>query len=186
MNSMKQMRHATINDIDALTRLYNKNYLGEERLNELFFSEVFKKNKYVFRLLETEEGIRGLYSLYPFSKGVYEGVLKGTVKPHEVPNFLLSYKNKDISLFLDFLVWDIHSSHDVVEELFEDMRKKLITLSKEKINICEIGSQIPNLEKEELLYGMGFHKTGVLPKENKTRFIFRANVLDVILSKKLL
>ncbi|MEJ1517690.1 hypothetical protein R3O67_31420 [Bacillus cereus] len=184
---MKTIRNATTNDIHKIVELYNKMNSNQIKLNETFFHQVFKKNSYVYRVLETEEGVTGIYSLYPLSKGIYEGVLKGTVKKNEIPNFLLNYKNKDIFLYCGSLIVNTHTQNknEYMKDLFLDMRNKLLTLSKEKINVCEIGTTIESKEEEGFLGQIGFEKISVASRNIDESLVFRATVLDVIFSKKL-
>ncbi|MCU7667604.1 hypothetical protein [Bacillus thuringiensis] len=184
---MKTIRNATTNDIHKIVELYSKMNSSQLKLNETFFHQVFKKNSYVYRVLETEEGVTGIYSLYPLSKGIYEGMLKGTVKKNELPNFLLNYKSKDIYLYCDSLIVDTNNQNknEYMEYLFLDMRNKLLALSKEKINVCEIGAITESKEEEKVIGQIGFEKKGISVRNSDESLIFRATVIDVILSKKL-
>lgn len=181
-----QIRNATIQDISKIVELSKKGNFSSAYKNPLFYQDIFKKNSYVIRVLETKEGIKGVYLLFPLSKGIYEGVLKTTVQENEMPNFLLSYKNKSNLLYLGPIITNIHESNSnkYVEELTIDMRKKLVLLCKEKVGISEIGTTSFNKE-DKLFLELGFRKTNVINKLNQEISVYRADIIDVILSKKL-
>lgn len=184
--SFKQnMFHATKKDITGMVNLAKNAGVNSLYVTDSFYNRIFNKNPYIFRVQKHKGYINGMYSMYPLTKGIYEGVLKNTVQEEEIPNFIAPFQSKEIFVYLGPVIVNprFEGKTDVSSNLILDLRKKLVALSKQNIIVKELGT-IAREEDAQILSRLGFKSIGTLNKKGGMYTIYTANILDVVLSDK--
>jgi len=179
------MFHATKKDITGMVQLVKNTGVNSAYVNDDFYNRIFYKNPYIFRIQKHKGYINGIYSMYPLSKGIYEGVLKNTVQEEEIPNFIAPFQSKEIFVYLGPIIVNprFKDKAVVLSNLLLDLRKKLVALSKQNIIVKELGT-IAREEDAQILSKLGFKNIGTLTKKGISYNVYTANILDVVLSDK--
>ncbi|WP_416149089.1 hypothetical protein ACM26V_23030 [Salipaludibacillus sp. HK11] len=175
-------------DITAMLELNYKIYPKEWHVSKEFVLNIMSKNSSVYRTLKVNGEIKGIYSLFPFSKGVYENILNGKLDESELDEFLLDYEvPKEIYLYLISMIVDIHDQDykKYTKTIIKDLRKQLKWIKRQGMTIKEVGAIAISDDGKRILHKLGFHRGKDLVENNNVYPVYRASSVDIINAIKL-
>lgn len=177
---------ARLSDIKSMLDLNYKIYPAEWHVSEEYVHKIMKKNSEVYNILNSAEGTKGIFSLFPLERDIYEAILQGKLEETDLSEYILDYdKPKEVYLYLISLIVDIHDSNQkkYAKQIIRRIPFELKRLLTKGIKIKEIGAIAISPEGEKILPKIGFRQNDeILDNDNKKYPVFRASVEDVISS----
>jgi hypothetical protein len=171
-------------DVKEMLNLNYKIYPPEWHVDEEYVHKVLGKNPEVYNILYTEEGVKGIVSLFPLEKNIYESILKGEMDEADLSEYILDYSQpKDVYLYLISIIVDIYDINRkfYAKKLIQSIPKELERLNNKGINIKEIGAIAVSEEGEKILPKIGFKQDKeMLTLAQKNYPTFRTTVDKVI------
>jgi len=178
------IKKADYSDIKSMLDLNYKIYPTEWHVSPEYVHKIMSKNPEVYNILDTEEGVKGIFSLFPLEKNIYEAILSGELEESELSEHILEYdKEKEVYLYLISLIVDIHDEErkSYAGQIIKGIPNELKRLEAKGITIREIGAIAISSDGENVLPKIGFK----MQQENLSIYnhhfpVFRATVRDVI------
>jgi hypothetical protein len=165
-------------DAKEIFELNCKLYSAEWRVPEEYVYKILEKNRYMYRILRTPEGIKGLYSFFPFSKEVYEGILSGEVEESDLFLHLLDYdKPKEVYLYLISILVDVTSPlrKTYTRELLRDFESTFSFLSARGIVVNEVGAIAVSESGVRITNSLGFKYDKTISEYGKDYPVLRTS-----------
>ncbi|MBP1950861.1 hypothetical protein [Virgibacillus litoralis] len=178
---------ATAIDIRGMLELNYKIYPEEWHVSAAYVEYILRANKDVYRVVKTGSDVKGIYSLFPFSKVNYEEILNGSLEEKKLGQYILDYdQEKEVYLYLISFIVDIYdnNSREYTKALLADMTKQLPYLASKGITINEIGAIGISDDGNRILERIGFTKEKLVDVDGEKYPVFRVKVktiLDAIL-----
>jgi len=182
------LKKADYRDIKSMLQLNYDIYPVEWHVDEAYVTKIMKKNPEVYNILSTEQGTKGIVSLFPLNKDIYESILQGKLEENDLSEYILDYSEpKEVYLYLISIIVDIHDSNrkKYAKKIIQSIPVELKRLLANGIEIKEIGAIAISPEGEKILHKIGFLlDENVLSLHNQNYPVFRASVTEVINSIK--
>jgi hypothetical protein len=181
-----KIQKARFSDVRSMLQLNYKIYPPEWHVSEEYVHRILKKNSEVYNILKIEEETKGIFSLFPLDKDIYEAILQGEMEETDLSEYILDYgESKEVYLYLISLIVDIHDPKRKLyaSNLIKKIPFELKRLQSKGIKIREIGAIAISPEGEKILPRIGFKQDAEKLSILNTNFpVFRASVDDVIKS----
>jgi hypothetical protein len=179
-----KVRKAQPDDIKGMLDLNYKIYPPEWHVSVEYVEQIMKRNPQVYNVLRTEEGIKGIFSLFPLSKEHYEQVLYGTLEENRLAEYLLDYTTpKDVYLYFISIIVDVFDPKRKMyaREIIKSIPEELKRIEEIGMNIQEIGAIAISPEGKQILPKIGFHQDESPIAVYEQEFpVFRAAAPDVL------
>jgi hypothetical protein len=183
----EEVTTARVEDIESMLALNDRIYPKEWHVSPDYIKKIMLKNPWVYRILKTSAGVKGIYGLFPLDKNDYMAVLEGKLEESEVEAFILDYDHpRTVYLYFITLIVDIHDTRrkDYARKLIKDIPLELKRLKEKGMDIKEIGAFAVSPEGENILPKIGFIHVGETFRLHDQEYpVFRAkpeNVMDKI------
>jgi hypothetical protein len=170
-------------DIAGMLELNYKIYPKEWHVSTDYVHNIMKINKEVYRVVKQGELVKGIYSLFPLEKSIYEKVLAGQIEEGQLDNYLLNYMApKDVFLYFISFIVDIYDQNKkaYTKALLKDMRDRLNGFEAKGIKIMEVGAIAISEDGQRILRRIGFQLVDRVSIEGEMYDILRASKDDII------
>ncbi|KAA9005851.1 hypothetical protein F4V43_07180 [Paenibacillus spiritus] len=177
-----RLRKPEAGDIDAMLELNYAIYPEEWHVDRSYVEKVMSLNPEVYNVLETPEGIQGIFSLFPLPQPSYERMLQGTLEEDELTAHLLDYRNPGpVWLYLISLIVDIRSPQRraYARSLIRAIPDELRRLGAAGIDVQEIGAIAVTGDGDRSLQRIGFAAAGTVPFYGRDYPVYRARPEDL-------
>lgn len=180
------VHYPTKEHIQDMLDLNYKIYPEDWHVSPVFVEKVMKKNPYVYRIIEVEGEVKGICSMFPLAKEVYEAILSGELDEKHLDSYILDYDaSEEVYLYFISMIVDIYDPERKVyaRHLIRDIPKRLNEIETMGTNIKEIGAIAISEEGEKIASKIGFQFSGNYVSHNEEKFpVFRGKKEDFIAS----
>lgn len=183
----EEVTTASVEDIESMLSLNDRIYPKEWHVSPDYLEKIICRNPWVYRILKTSAGVKGIYGLFPLNKKDYMAVLEGKLEESEIESFILDYDHpKTVYLYFITIIVDIHDSRrkEYARKLIKDIPLELKRLQEKGMDIKELGAFAVSPEGENILPKIGFIQLGETFRLYDQEYpVFRAkaeNVMDQI------
>jgi hypothetical protein len=173
---------ATTEDIDAMLSLNYAIYPKEWHVTRSYVEQIMQKNSQVYNVLRTCDGIKGIFSIFPLPKVIYEQILHGTLTEAELAQCILPYDHpKRVCLYFISLIVDIHDplrklhAKSIIQAIPEELRR----LEKQGITVDEIGAIAITKDGNRILKRIGFTISDQVDCFDQKFNVYRADLDDI-------
>jgi hypothetical protein len=181
-----KVKKAEKQDIKSMLELNYKIYPPEWHVTEHYVKKIMSKNPEVYNILTTKDGTKGIVSLFPLNKDIYESILNGKIEEDDLSEYILDYFTpKEVYIYLISLIVDVFDPNrkTYAKNIIQSIPFELKRILAKGIDIKEIGAIAISPEGEKILPKIGFTQNKeVLSIYNQKYPVFRASVNDVISS----
>jgi hypothetical protein len=183
-----KVTYANKDDIQSMLKLNYKIYPKEWHVSPDFVQSIMNQNNKVYRILHSDQEVKGIYSLFPIPKDIYHSVLNGQIDEKELEKHIIDYdKPKEVYLYLISIIVDIFDSNrkDFAKRIIKDLPLQLNKIEEMGIKIMEIGAIAISDEGEKILPKIGFTHHQEYVTFNDQRYpIFRGTKSDILKAVK--
>ncbi|SFK08769.1 hypothetical protein SAMN04487936_10744 [Halobacillus dabanensis] len=176
------VHYPTKNHIQGMLNLNYKIYPEDWHVSPVFVERVMNKNPYVYRIIEVDGEVKGIYSMFPLNQEVYEAILSGEMDEKHLDSYILDYaSSEEAYLYFISMIVDIYDSERkaYAKQLIRDIPKRLNEIETMGTNIKEIGAIAISEEGERIASKIGFAFTGKYVSHKEEKFpVFRGQKED--------
>jgi hypothetical protein len=154
-----EVTYARQEDIQGMLELNYKIYPKEWHVSPDYVQTIMKRNDKVYRVIHSYQEIKGIYSLFPLSKEIYDAVLTGKLDEKHLEKYILDYDTpKEVYIYLISIIVDIYDVNrkNYAKSIIKDIPHQLNTIEKMGIKIKEIGAIAISNYGEKILPKIGF------------------------------
>ncbi|MFC5713749.1 hypothetical protein ACFPU1_13240 [Thalassorhabdus alkalitolerans] len=170
-------------DINEMLELNYKIYPKEWHVSKEYVLSIMERNPFVYRVYKENKQVKGIHSLFPLPKTVYEQVLTGEISEKDLYEHIIDYKKPgDVYLYLISIIVDIHSqkAKEYTKHLLYDMVSQLHWIEKQDQNIKEIGAIAISKDGERILQRIGFSHSHSMKEEGISYPVFRSSKESIL------
>lgn len=169
-------------DVDAMLSLNYAIYPKEWHVTNNYVEQIMQKNSEVYNVLRTADGIKGIFSIFPLSKVIYEQILHGLLEEEKLSQCILSYDDpKHVCLYFISLIVDIHDPlrKQYAKSIIQAIPKELRRLEELGITIDEVGAIAISNDGNRILKRLGFTISEQVEFFDQKLNVYRAQLDDI-------
>ncbi len=176
--------YATKEHILGMLHLNYKIYPKEWHVSPQYVSSIMDKNDKVYRIILVDNEVKGIYSMFPLPKDIYNGVLKGQIEEKDLDKYILPYtSSNEVYLYFISMIVDTFDSNRKLyaKSLVKDIPNQLSNIEELGIKIKELGAIAISEEGEKIAPKIGFNFTNeYITYKNKKFPVFRGEKTDFL------
>jgi hypothetical protein len=153
------IRNANKEDARHILELEYKGYDDQWIYGTDYIEEIIEKNSFVYRVLEVDGVIKGVYGLIPLNKHSFERLLSGEIVDEDATQHITTIeKGKDIYLYALTMVVNVDdkTSRSYTRELIKDLYFRITSLKEDGIIVKDMGAIAVTTHGERILSRLGF------------------------------
>lgn len=153
------IRDATFDDIEYLLKLDYKYFPKEWHVESAFTEAVMSKNRYCYRLIESEGKVKGYHLVIPLKKEAFDSLMIGAISEEEmVFHVQPSETEHHLCLYMGSMVIDTNDSRYLTyfRHLLADFFQTLYHYQEKKADIQEVGAITITKKGKNLCEKLGF------------------------------